>query len=60
MNDRGFLETKINSNGILILKYKGTIATRIANVVSIVTLIGIASYVTVWYILKKSKKQKYC
>ena len=60
MNDRGFLETKINSNGILILKYKGTIAMRIANVVSIVTLIGIACYVTVWYILKKSKKQKYC
>lgn len=57
MNDRGFLETKINSNGILILKYKGTIAMKIANVVSIVTLIGIACYVTVWYILKKVKSK---
>ena len=57
MNDRGFLETKINSNGILILKYKGTIAMRIANVVSIVTLIGIACYVVVWYIFKRVKRK---
>lgn len=57
MNDRGFLEAKINSNGILILKYKGTIAMRIANVVSIVTLIGIACYVVVWYIFKRVKRK---
>lgn len=57
MNDRGFLETKINSNGILILKYKGTIAMRIANVVSIVTLIGIGCYVVVWYIFKRVKRK---
>ena len=57
MNERGFLEAKINSNGILILKYKGTIAMRIANVVSIVTLIGIACYVVVWYIFKRVKRK---
>ena len=55
MNDKGFLETKINSNGTLILKYKGTIAMRIANIVSIVTLIGIVVYVVIkYYILHKS------
>ena len=55
MNDKGFLETKINSNGTLLLKYKGTMAMKIANVVSIITLIGIVVYVVIkYYILHKS------
>lgn len=53
MNDNGFLEAKIGSNGVLRLEYKGTLAMRIANVVSIVTLIGVAGYVVVWSVFKR-------
>lgn len=53
INDNGFIETKVNSNGTLILKYTGTTANKIANVVSIVTLLGILIY-----IIKKHYKNK--
>ena len=53
MNDKGFVETKINSNGTLVLKYKGTKEMQLANMVSYITLLGILVYVLVGYIKKK-------
>lgn len=53
MNDKGFIETKINSNGILILKYKGTKEMQLANVVSFINLLGILGYVLIGYMKKK-------
>lgn len=52
MNDKGFIETKVNSNGILKLTYKGTLMMQIANTISIITLIGIVAYVIIGYALK--------
>lgn len=54
MNDKGFIETKINSNGTLILKYTGTTANKVANIISIVTLVGIGIYISIQY--NKNKK----
>ena len=51
MNDKGFIETKVNSNGILKLTYKGTLMMQIANAISIITLIGIVAYVIIRYVL---------
>ena len=51
MNDKGFIETKVNSNGILKLTYKGTLMMQIANTISIITLIGIVAYVIIRYVL---------
>ena len=53
MNDKGFVETKINSNGTLVLKYKGTKEMQLANIVSYITLFGILGYLLVGYIKKK-------
>lgn len=53
MNNKGFVETKINSNGTLVLKYKGTKEMQLANMVSYITLLGILVYVLVGYIKKK-------
>lgn len=39
MNDMGFMEAKISESGILKLKYTGTTANKIANVVSILTIV---------------------
>lgn len=53
MNDKGFLEAKINQNGTLQLKYIGTMANRICNIISIITIIGtIGTYI---YLIKKEK-----
>lgn len=56
MNDKGFVETKVNSNGTLVFKYTGTTANKIANTISIITLIGILAYIIVKYY--KDIKQK--
>ena len=40
MNEKGFMETKINSNGVLELDYTGTVANKVANIISIITIIG--------------------
>lgn len=53
MNDKGFIETKINSNGTLILKYTGTTANKVANIISLVTLLGIATYISIQYYKNK-------
>ena len=49
MNDKGFIETKISSNGTLILKYAGTTANKVASAISIITLAGILLYVSIKY-----------
>ncbi len=43
MNDNGFIETKINENGILQLEYTGTIVAQIANIISAITILGCVS-----------------
>lgn len=55
INDNGFIETKINSNGILVLEYKGTLANKIANYIAIITIIGILIYLIIRFYKKKEK-----
>jgi len=37
-NENGFIETKLNKSGILEINYKGTLANKIANYISILTI----------------------
>ena len=37
-NEYGFIETKLNKSGILKINYKGTLANKIANYISILTI----------------------
>ena len=52
MNDKGFIETTIDSNGTIILKYEGTTADKLANVACFITIGGLIIY---WIIRKRKK-----
>ena len=56
MNDKGLIETKIDSNGTIYLEYTGTIANNIANVISIITVLGIVAYLVCRYFKKRRIK----
>ena len=55
INENGFIETKINSNGTLVLEYTGTTLNKIANIVSLSTLAGIFIYINIKCYKNKKK-----
>lgn len=56
-NERGFIEMEIDKDATIEVNYDGTTETRVANIVSIVTLIGFSGSIG-WFVIGEKMKAK--